>query len=253
MPKLKNVFVMGSFVAAVPLLTAAQDALGPGYLHDIIRKGKAIGTHEIAFSEDNGALVVDIAIRMKVKIAFITVFRYEHTNREIWRDGRLQSIRTRTNDNGKKFDVAGVRLEDRFEVTVNGTTLSHNRDIVPSTYWNPALLEQSELLNTQTGKVMTVTISDLGSETVATPAGETPARRYRIEEIGPIDLWYDSAGCFLKLSFQASRRGEGSWIDYEPVALFDPAANAALAGQPLLAQCYDDGREHMAAGGSRGG
>ncbi|MCG8503206.1 MAG: DUF6134 family protein [Sphingomonadales bacterium] len=253
MPKLKIVIAAGILTAAAPLLTAARDAATSDYLHDIVRKGKTIGMHQIAFSEDDGALVVDIAIKMKVKIAFITVFRYEHSNREIWRDGRLQSIRTRTNDNGKKYDVEGVRLDDRFEVTVNGTTLSHNRDIVPSTYWNPALLDQAELLNTQTGKAMAVTISELGPDTVRTPTGETAAHRYRIEEIGPIDLWYDAAGCFLKLSFQASRRGEGSWIDYEPVALFDPAANAALADQPLLAQCYGDGRKHVAADGSRGG
>ena len=67
-----------------------------------VRRGdKPIGTHSIRFRQNGSETQVDIDINLRVGFGPITMFRYEHSNREIWRDGKLISLDTATNDNGE--------------------------------------------------------------------------------------------------------------------------------------------------------
>jgi len=58
-------------------------------------------------------------------------------------------------------------------------------------YWNPAILEQSRLLNTQDGRFMPIQVAALGEETLAVAGTPVAAERFRLEaEDLRIDLWY---------------------------------------------------------------
>ena len=67
------------------------------------------GTTRLRFSRDGERLTVDIDILLEVKLAFITLYRYRHTNRELWEAGRLLSFASRTDDNGTAHRVAARR------------------------------------------------------------------------------------------------------------------------------------------------
>ena len=68
----------------------------------IERKGKEIGYQQIDFTElADGSLQVDIHIDIKVVMGFITFYDFLHENTEIWKDGELQSLNTRTRLAGK--------------------------------------------------------------------------------------------------------------------------------------------------------
>ena len=179
----------------------------------VFRAGKPLGSHRIAFTRKGQDLIVDVAIDLKVRFALITVFRYTHRNREVWRNGRLVSLRTRTNDDGKEFRVDGRATAAGFEVKTDKRTFVAPADIIPTSYWNPATPSARRLLNTQAGDILKVAATPKGEQTVRTKPGPVSARRYALRGGLDLDIWYDTQGRLAKIEFRA--KSDQSLIDYE--------------------------------------
>ncbi len=185
---------------------------------DVLRKGQPMGRHTISVRRDGADIIADIAIDLKIKFAFITVFEYEHRNREVWRDNRLVSIETTTNNDGKRFRIAGRAEADGFRVTTgDGVERVFTADVLPTSYWHPRTPQATQLLNTQTGELAEVSITAL-------PAGRADGggRQYVVSGDLDLNLWY-ADGCLRKLNFRAP--GDDSLIDYRPAV----SANACPA------------------------
>ena len=70
-------------------------------------------------------------------------------------------------------------------------------------YWDPRILQAQRLLNSQTGQLVPVQVSDAGTETITVRGRALPALRHRIRGSGlSIDLWY-AAGRWVALEAQA--------------------------------------------------
>ena len=65
-----------------------------------------IGTHSLTFSRDGADVVVDVAVRIKVKLLFITAHSVAADRRETWRDGRLLAYQSRTKENKTLIEVS---------------------------------------------------------------------------------------------------------------------------------------------------
>jgi hypothetical protein len=179
---------------------------------DVFRKGEPIGSHVIKFERGaSGELAVSIDIRLEVKLLFVTVFRYEHRNHEVWRDGRLQRIETRTNDDGKDFFVKGALGPQGFAVESSSGTYVAPRDVISTSWWNVETINRHELLNSQRGELMAVTIAPAGEERVETAAGAIPARHYLVEGEAKLEVWYDRDDRLAKIRFAGS---DGAPIEY---------------------------------------
>lgn len=174
------------------------------------RNGEPIGTHKLSFVEDGDTLTVDIEISFQVKILFLTVYSYHHTNRETWQNGRLAAIETRTDDNGDLFSVSGRAVGDRFEVEGSSGRLSLPADIVPSSYWDEAMATRGEWLDTQSGKLARSAVKPQPPEAVKVDRRTVPAKRYALVGDITCDLWYHE-GEWVKLLFIGE---DGSAIDY---------------------------------------
>lgn len=204
-------------LAALALLAAgvtAADAtpLPPNLSFDVVRGGESIGTHKVEFRREGDNLTVEIAIDLTVRLAFIPVFRYSHRNTEVWRDGKLLRLDSATDDDGTKYRVSAEATAEGLKVTdAGGRSYIAAPDTIPTSYWNMALLERRELLNTQDGTMMPVKIdSQLGSAD-----GATHYRLIKGDDATPIDVWYDSQRkVWSKLRFSA----RGSTIDYRLLA-----------------------------------
>lgn len=67
-------------------------------------------------------------------------------------------------------------------------------------YWNPEILQQTRLLNAQTGKLEPITITALGADNIISRGRSVDARHYRISgPKHPIDLWYGADQRWLAL------------------------------------------------------
>ncbi len=189
-----------TFAFGALLLAGSADAVtvpSSGVLaFDVMRKGTDIGDHRYVFREEGDALSVQVETDVPVKLPLIgvTVFRFEHDSQEIWRDGKLSALKSKTNDDGEAHQVDLARAEG-----------------FPASLWNDAILEQTMLLNTVDGRSMATSVVNLGPETVRTGGKEVPAHHYRLSGGLERDLWYDASGMLVKVAFTAD---DGSHIEY---------------------------------------
>ena len=130
-------FLLLLFLTPASADTVSRDWLGgvpdDGFLaYEISRKGKPLGFQTLTFSRSqSGELIVDVHIEIDFKLGPIPLFRYLHDNREVWRDGVLLSMKSKTYNNGEDV-TADLKLEDgryvgsgsRFEDNLEAPLLS---------------------------------------------------------------------------------------------------------------------------------
>lgn len=164
---------------------------------DIRREGASIGRHAVRFSRDGDLLEVDIEIDISVSLALIPLFSYRHRNREVWRDGRLASLDSETDDDGEHLKVAVRRRGVGLWVEGTDGGFLAPADVLPTSYWNPRTVEQSRLLDSQHGRLLAVSPRLIGEERL--PGG--PAWRYRLSGDLNLDLWY-AGDEWAKIAFE---------------------------------------------------
>jgi hypothetical protein len=180
----------------------------------VVRNGDQIGTHTIDLQRNGKDTLVQISTKVEVKIAFFTAYRFEHNESERWVNGQLMSMTSVTDDNGTvhKVNVAADAKADGLKVEADGKVTQVERDIVPASFWNAAILRQKVALNPQDGTVMPITVSKVGTERLSVQGRPTMATRYSIQTTYTQDVWYDDQGRLLKAQFHGS---DGSIIWYQ--------------------------------------
>lgn len=138
--------------------------------------------------------------RFEVRVLFIPAYRYTHQATERWRGNCLVGLHARTDDDGERSAVSAEQQDRQITVTTAQGSQSVAGCVMSFAYWNPEILGQTRLLNTQTGKFETVTVAALGSEKIVARGASVVARRYRITgPKHPIDLWYGADQQWLAL------------------------------------------------------
>lgn len=171
---------------------------------DVLRKGKPFGQHMVTFAASpDGKVIATTDVELKVKIGPITAFKYELDSTEIWRDGRLVSLRGELNDNGSRGSVEANAVD--ANMVVNGTVFSGSvpSPILPSSHWNFEQTNATSLLSTEDGEIIQVDVSELGADEVVVNGKTIAATKYRLDSDIDVDLWYDQTGRWVKLSFEA--------------------------------------------------
>ena len=142
-------------------------------------------------------------VDLKVKVGPFTAFQYRLDSVETWRDGLLVALDGRTIDNGDASSVRASR--NGTNLLVKGTAFQGSAplDIVPSSHWNIEQVRSSEMLSTEDGSVLNMTIQPKGRETLEIDGQTVEANRYLLDSEIDIDLWYDDQGRWLKLIFEA--------------------------------------------------
>lgn len=210
-------------IAALPDAAPAE----PTIAFRVDRGGDPMGTHKLRFHEEADGLHVTIDIALAVRFGPITVFRYQHRNEEVWRDGRLISISTKTNDNGKEYWVKGKATDRGFEVDSSfAGPLIAPASIIPASYWNPAILKQTQILDTQKGRIFNVTITPGETRRELVAGRMEQVREYVMSGDLRLKLYYTDAGQWVDLAFKA----RGADVVYE-AEQFDSAVMKEIAAQ----------------------
>ncbi|MFD1379834.1 DUF6134 family protein [Fodinicurvata halophila] len=171
------------------------------------RDGSDIGTHTLRFEEKGEELHVHVNIELEVRIAFVPVYTYSHRNHEVWRDGRLVSLSSETDDDGTTYRVEAEATEEGLQVESSEEgSFTAPADILTTSYWNPEAMEREQLLDTQYGRIVDLEIEERGRESLETLEGSVQATRYSVSGDLDMDIWYDVDGQWSGLEFQA--RGE---------------------------------------------
>lgn len=214
---------LGSFLIAATFLSmvagtqAQADSAGlearDNLSFRVLRDGAPIGHHKIAFEQIGDELHVDVDVELEINLAFITLFRYEHRAKEVWRGGRLISLDTSTNDDGEKYTVSARSTDEGLIVEGADGRFIAPANILPTTYWHPDTVDQNLLLDTQHGRLLSVSATPKGVDVINAAQEQLPAQRFTLDGDLDVDLWYDPTGDWMKIAFSV----RGSEIDYVPV------------------------------------
>lgn len=178
---------------------------------EVLRKGKPFGDHILSFDEaEDGTLQVTTDVDLKAGLGPITVFRYSLDSTETWQDGKLVSLSGRTNDDGDKTNVDVERNGDTLAVEGTAYTGDAPIYIIPSSHWNIKQMYGDVMLSTEDGELLDITVEQIGRESVSIGDQSIPADHYRLTSDITVDLWYDDAGRWVKLAFDA----RGQTIEY---------------------------------------
>lgn len=191
--------------------TDARALYGDRIAFEVRRGGSKVGTHETRFDQEGDVLKVTSEMKLKVKVLFIPVYKFKYQSEERWCGDQMFSIDASVNDNGDK-NAFSARLEaDRLVIEDETSVEAVKPGVLPTNHWNPAVLDDTAVLNTLTGNLNSVDILNRGEEVIETKTGEIRATRYEYQGELETEAWYDEAGRWVKLRFKAE---DGSTIEY---------------------------------------
>lgn len=202
-------------IAALPFLLGAANGAVPvpkslrlDYV--IKRDGDPIGTHVVTFKRDNDDLLVDTRIKVAVRMLFITVYRYEKSARETWRDGRIIAYRADTDDNGDPIKGRVVLTSEGLAAEgPKGKTIAPPGTMI-SGYWNMATVRQTALIDSEDVTLVPIKIEGGAAARITIGDQTFETRHYRITGELARELWYDTDGLLVKMRAIGS---DGSVID----------------------------------------
>lgn len=167
----------------------------------VLRDGRPIGHHRVEVERHGDETRVAVSIALDVSFGFLPLYSYRHQSTEVWRGDRLQRLDSRTDDNGERMTVTAVASEAGLQVDGPEGRRLLPADTVPTSYWNPALVAQRPLMDSQNGRLLDI-------DRVPVAAG-----RWRLEGELNLDITYGPGGRWSGLWF----RHKGSDFAYQPL------------------------------------
>jgi hypothetical protein len=210
-----GLLIMGLFGITYASAATIQERAGEvGYWDfDVYLNDKKVGKHEFTVSEAEGVKQVQSEASFKYKILFIPAYSYEHNAAERWAGNCLAAFDASTNANGDRIRVSGEQSESGFLVTRDGNPVALPECVMTFAYWNPDFLEQSRLLNPQTGEYVDVRVEKVGNETLEVRGQSVAATRFRLTAYEvDLTIWYSTNNEWLALESVAKG---GHIIRYE--------------------------------------
>ena len=221
----RSVCLMLALLLTTPALANLSDPLN--WRFKVLLDDREIGFHEFVVSEEDGLQIVESEASFDVKVLFVNVFRYRHQNLERWAGNCLQSIDAATAANGDDFLVRGAVQAGSFKLESDAPDPTLPSCVMSFAYWDPDFLDETQLLNSQTGEYEAVTISRQGEENILVAGEAVPAIRYQVAlDKGPITLWY-AADDFRWLALESVARG-GRLLRYEPEIIPEALPSSVL-------------------------
>ncbi len=177
----------------------------------VVRKGKDIGRHLMTFDKKDNQVDVSIETRVKVKVLMITAYHFDHSAKETWKNGKLTTMKSSTDDNGKKHRMKVTMQGTKLFMEADGTGRPVPVDIIPASLWNKTMVEQASVLNTLDGRTMKINVENAGEEILTVRGAEIKTDHYKIRGELQRDLWYTPSGLLVKVAFNGD---DGTEVQY---------------------------------------
>ena len=146
-------------------------------------------------------------------MAFFTLFRFTHRSEEVWRAGRLMSLKSETLEHGETLRVEGAATPQGFRVvSKGGPSIASAATLTSNSLWTPAVLEQATVVDAQHGGIIGVSARKFADEEIMIAGRPVRATRYTF--ITPYlagSIWYDQENVWVRGEFER----DGSNIQYQ--------------------------------------
>lgn len=165
---------------------------------------KEIGYHDFVLQEMDNQRKLQSEANFEYRLLFVKLFGYEHENTETWAGDCLTGIESKTDANGKPFEVSGALQGDRFILSGTAGDTELPSCSMTFAYWNPVFLQQDRLINVQNGEVLDIEVSEPERVQLEVRGVMQTAWRYQLGagEMN-IELWYSENHEWLALETDA--------------------------------------------------
>jgi Family of unknown function (DUF6134) len=158
--------------------------------------GRPAGDYQMTISRpDDHTFMIDARANVFVSY-FLVKYRYSYHGTEVWKDGRLVYLSSKTNDDSKQFEVLAQPDGENLRVRVNRTEHLIRPDVWTTTYWSlPPVqfgTQAVALLDCDTGKELRGTMQYMGMQQLTLPGEVQNCPHYRLTGGVQVELWYDA-------------------------------------------------------------
>jgi len=164
-----------------------------------------IGYHDFEVNISESETTVKTQAEFDVTFMFIPVFKYEHSNLEIWNNGCLVKLNSTTNNDGENLFVNLSNIDGLIHIETPGNKLSKSDCVRSFAYWDADLIKSKVLMNTQSGELLDVTHKFIGPEKVLINDKLVDTQRYQLKGKDKqgididINLWYNTNNQWVAL------------------------------------------------------
>jgi hypothetical protein len=190
-------------LALLPLARAAA-AAPADIAFRVLREGAAVGTHRVRFRDGAEVLEATSEVRVQVRLAGITVYRYEHDVAEAWRGERLVGLSSRLDRNGTRSSCEARAEGGGLHLRGTGGEARLPGEAAPLTWWRAATLRPGvPLFDPRSGRAVAprLILAPQGAGTLVRLIGGEGA-----------EILYDRAGTWIGF---ATTGEDGSAVRYE--------------------------------------
>lgn len=160
-------------------------------LFDITRDGDKIGTEVVEIDKDQDTTNITFTTHILVVVLFIQAYHFDHSATETWTGGRFVSYKALTDDNGTKHSVTAIAAGDKVDLDVDGKQSQAAPDLLPASWWNKDFVNRTDMLDAETGRQISIKVTDLGDEPLVQNGTTVQARHYKVRGDIERDLWFD--------------------------------------------------------------
>jgi len=195
-----KLLLAGLWIIAAAIPAGAGASFEKQWNFRVYLDDREIGYHRFYRSNAGNRHLMTIEARFKVSFLRIPLYTYRHDNRETWDDQCLNGIAAVTDDNGKEYRLQGTANENGFVLETRDGKQVLPPCISTFSYWDKSFLDNTRLLNSQTGEYLEVSSRFYGEEMIDTGKEKIPALRYRVvNKDFNIDVWYSKNDEWLAL------------------------------------------------------
>ena len=198
-------FWLGLAAATEVALEAISDTnSSKKILFDVFLGKKRVGEHSFLFAPSSDGIKVQSRASFNYRLFNISLYKYEHFSEEDYDSENClvkmnSSTLTETKVRGSiRQKIAGERKDNGFLIMGSNEEQLDKQCVMSFAYWNPKILEQTSLLNAQTGKEVKITVRELpeiGSGAKYSLAGENLN----------IEIQYSEKGSWISLKSKISK------------------------------------------------
>ena len=180
-------------------LAQAAPTVPSGPMRFVIRvNGDEAGHHTLRFMRTPAGFTAVGSTRIRVKVAFITAYRFAQETEERWEDGAWTWYRSSGAENGDSYEVQARN-------TPQGALLQGRpvraADLMPASFWTPQVLDSRSVIDPVKGTVVRQSVRPQGRDPLTLGGRRVPATAYAVDNFLDGTIWYSPDGNWLAANF----------------------------------------------------
>lgn len=220
-------FSVSSAQADTSVLREVSAKYLPEQSYGVYRNGESVGFYRLNFSYPAASeLKVEVEMQLSLKIFGLFSYQYKYDAAEYWAEDQLVQLDVEIDKNGDLEQFSAQRVGGRLMMKDNkGKIAEIDGQLLTTHHWYAEILNQSEVLNTLTGKPSKIDVKREQTARWSLAGQKIEVEGFRLGgDLKDTLSWYDSQGVWRGMEFLA-RDGSTIVVRWTGTEVLDESAS----------------------------